>query len=50
LTDFPKRHGEQLVLLHEGQMEMKAMLSKKVDRDEFNRLEKRVGRLERKTA
>jgi hypothetical protein len=36
--------------LEEGQAEIKSMLSQKVDREEFTRLEKRVIRIEQKIA
>ncbi len=41
---------EQIVLLHEGQTEIKGLLHEKVERGEFIKLQKRVGRLERKQA
>jgi hypothetical protein len=42
--------SEQVALLHEGHTEIKSMLKQKVDRDEFDKLEKRVARLETKVA
>jgi len=41
---------EQVGLLMEGQVEIKAALEDKVSRQEFAKLEKRVVRLERRTA
>jgi hypothetical protein len=41
---------QEVALLHEGQTEIKGMLNQKVDREEFNKLEKRVVRLEHKRA
>ena len=45
-----RSQGEQIALVLEGQTEIKQKLAQKVDRDEFNRLEKRVVRLETKAA
>jgi hypothetical protein len=41
---------EQGKLLHEGHVEIKAELKRKVSEDEFEKLEKRVARLESKVA
>jgi chromosome segregation ATPase len=41
---------QQVALLHEGQTEIKFELRRKADYEDFAKLEKRVARLERKTA
>jgi hypothetical protein len=41
---------QQVALLHEGQTEIKSELRRKADYEDFAKLEKRVARLERKTA
>jgi len=41
---------DEVALLHEGQTEIKETLFQKVDRAEFSRLEKRVAKLERRSA
>jgi hypothetical protein len=42
--------SEQVAILYEGQTEIKHDLKRKVDRDEFAKLELRVARLENKAA